>query len=113
MVKTWSDVIVLSLKDLWFSVANFLPHILGALVILIAGLIVASGLGALVEKIFESIKLDTFLAKLGLTPYFERAGMRLRGAYFLGRLVYWFLIVAFLVAAANALNLGTFADFLS
>src|SRR3989344_1184260 len=112
MVQTWNDVITTSLRDLWFGVMNFLPNLLGAIVILVVGLIVAAGLGALVQKIFESVKLDVFLAKIGLPKYFERAGMHLRGAYFLSRLVYWFLVIAFLVAAVQALGLGGAAHFL-
>lgn len=111
-VQTWTSVIVDSLQELWIAVVAFLPNLLGALVILILGLIVAAGLGRLVEKIFDAVKLDAFLSKIGLAPHFERAGMRLRGSRFLGRLVYWFLVVAFLLAAVNALGLVVFAGFL-
>jgi hypothetical protein len=52
------------------------------------------------------------LASLGLGKYFERAGLRLRGAYFLGRLVYWFIVVAFLLAASDSLGLYALSGFL-
>lgn len=112
MVQNWAAVITTSLQDLWAQVVAFLPNILGALVIFIVGVIIAAGIGKLVEKIFEALKLDTLLGKVGLNTYFERAHMRLRASHFLGRLVYWFLVVAFLMAAVNALNLAVFADFL-
>jgi len=73
---------------------------------------VAAGLGALVEKIFEALRLDALLAKLGLNPYFERAGLRLRGARFLGQLVNWFLIIAFLLAVTDILQLTSLSLFL-
>jgi hypothetical protein len=92
---------------------NFLPNVIGALVVFIIGLIVAALIGKLVEKIFEALRLDQGLMKAGLAPYFERAGMRLRASHFLGKLVYWFIVIAFLLAAVNALNLAVFADFLS
>lgn len=111
-VQTWTSVIVDSLQELWIAVVAFLPNLIGALIIFVIGLIVAAGLGRLVEKIFDAVRLDRFLAKIGLAPHFERAGMHLRGARFLGRLVYWFLVVAFLLAAANALQLTVFAGFL-
>jgi hypothetical protein len=111
-MTNWTGVITGSLQSLWISVVNFLPNILGALLVFIIGLIVAALIAKLVEKIFELVKLDHLLAKAGLAPYFERAGMRLRAAHFLGRLVYWFIVIAFLLAAVNALNLTIFADFL-
>jgi hypothetical protein len=58
------------------------------------------------------VKLDTFLVHLGLAPHFERAGLRLRGARFLGQLVFWFIAIAFLRAASDGLGLGALSDFL-
>ena len=74
VVQSWTEVVVASLQNVWLQFANFVPNLIGALIVLIIGLIVAAGLGAFVEKIFEGIRLDTFLEKAGLKPYFERAG---------------------------------------
>lgn len=113
VVQSWTDVVVGSLQNLWWGVVNYLPNLIGALVVLIIGLIVAAGLGALVEKILEAVRLDTFLEKIGLNPIFERAGMRIRAAYFFGKLVYWFIIIAFLVAITDSLQLYALSAFLS
>ena len=77
LVQTWTDVIVNSLQGLWLGVVMFLPNLVGAIIVFIIGLVVAAGLSALVERIFDAIRLDSFLSKLGLGPYFERAGLRL------------------------------------
>lgn len=113
LVQTWTDVIVTSLQGLWAGVVGFLPNILGALIVFIIGLVVAAGLSALVERIFDAVRLDSFLAKLGLAPFFERAGLRLRGARFLGQLVNWFIVIAFLLASTDILGLSAFSQFLS
>jgi len=113
VTQTWSDVIVGSLQNLWLGFSNFVPSLIAALVVLIIGLIVAAGLGALVEKIFEAIRLDVFLEKLGLRPYFDRAGLKIRASYFLGRLVYWFIVIAFLLAASDSLGLYALSGFLT
>lgn len=112
MVQDWTGVIGNSLQSLWIALVDSLPNIIGAIAIFIIGLIVAAGIAKLVEKIFELLKIDTLLDRAGLTPHVERAGMKLRVARFLGRLVYWFLLIAFLLAAVNALGLTVFADFL-
>jgi hypothetical protein len=111
VVQNWTNVIVGSLQNLWYGVVNYVPNIIGALVVLVVGLIVAAGLAALVEKILESIRFDVFLEKIGLKPIFDRAGLKLRGAYFFGKLVYWFIIVAFLVAIADSLQLYALSNF--
>ncbi len=112
-IQNWTDILLASFQNLWVSVADFIPNLVGAIIVFILGLIVAAGLAALVEKIFGSVKLDQFLGKLGITPHFERAGIKLRGSYFLGRLVYWFVVVAFLLAASDILSLTTFSEFLT
>ena len=112
VIQTWTDVVVNSFATLWIGFMEYIPRLIGALVVLIIGLIVAAGLDALVEKIFEVIKLDVFLDKLGLKPIFERAGLKLRGAYFLGKLVYWFVVMAFLLAVSDSLGLYALSGFL-
>ncbi|MDO8537054.1 MAG: hypothetical protein Q7R94_02300 [bacterium] len=111
-VQDWTTVVVSSLQNLWAGFFQFIPNLIGALVVFVVGLIVGSGLGMLVEKLFDAVKLDAFLARLGLTPYFERAGLRLRGARFLGQLVNWFIIVAFSLAASDSLGLFALSNFL-
>ncbi|MBI3589167.1 MAG: hypothetical protein HY093_02010 [Candidatus Liptonbacteria bacterium] len=113
LVQDWSSVIVASLQNLWLGFASFLPNLIGALVILIIGLIFAAFFGTLVEKIFMAIRLDTFLSKLEITPYFERGGLKLRGARFLGQLTYWFILIGFLLAASDQLRLFAFSSFLN
>ncbi|MBI2888498.1 MAG: hypothetical protein HYY10_01095 [Candidatus Liptonbacteria bacterium] len=111
-VQDWTNIVVESLQNLWLGVANFIPTLIGALVVLIVGTIVAFGVGTAVEKIFEALKLDSFLSKLGVGHYFERANLKLRASYFLGRLVYWFVVVAFLLAASDILGLNALSGFL-
>lgn len=112
VIQDWVSVIVGSLQNLWVAAIGVLGDIVGALIILIVGLIVASGLGALVERVVAAIKLDRLLSSLGVEEYFERAGLSVNSGRFLGRLVYWFLVVVFLLAATDILGLFTLSNFL-
>lgn len=113
VAQNWTEVVVTSLQRLWDGVIIVLPSLVGALIIVIIGLIVAYVLGTLVvEKILEALKLDTLLQKLGLSPYFERGGLHLRASRFFGKLVYWFVTIAFLLAASDVLGLFAFSSFL-
>ncbi|MGB9609152.1 MAG: mechanosensitive ion channel family protein, partial [Minisyncoccia bacterium] len=112
IAQTWSDIIALSFQNVWTNVMSFLPTLIISVLVLLVGLIIASILGTVVEKIFDALKLDVLLSKIGLTPYFERAGLKLRGAYFLGQLVNWFLIIVFLLATSDMLGLYSFSTFL-
>lgn len=112
VLQTWGDVIVASLQQVWASVANFVPLLIGALVVFIIGWIIAVSLGKLVEQIVRALKVDHFLSKLDMDRTIERAGWKLNSGGFLGGLVKWFLIIVFLLAAVNILGLTQVSDFL-
>ena len=112
-VQTWADVITFTFQNLWTGFVLFLPNFLGALVIFFVGLVVATGIGKVVEKLVDALKLDRLLDQLGLGRLLERADMRLRSGRFLGVLVQWFFIIVTLLAVSDILKLVAFSDFLS
>ncbi len=112
VLQTWGDVIVASLQQSWAAVANFVPLFVGAVVIFVIGWVVASALGRLVAEVVKALRVDTLLNQLEVEKALERGGMRLNSGAFIGALVKWFLIIVFLLAAANILGLGEVSDFL-
>ena len=46
------NVVLGPLQGIWSASLNFIPTLIAALAILIIGLIVATGVGALIQKIF-------------------------------------------------------------
>ncbi|MBU2082256.1 hypothetical protein KKH14_02415 [Patescibacteria group bacterium] len=112
-VQTWADVIAYSLQNLWSGFVIFLPNFLGALIVLIIGLVIAAGLGKLVEKLVDALKFDRLLAQLGLNKILERADVSLHSGYFVGALVRWFFVIVTLLAVSDILKLVAFSDFLT
>jgi len=110
--QTWTEATINSLMGVWVGVINFLPALIGALIVLIVGLIIASGLRMVVEKIISALKVDSLLKRVGLSPFFERAGLQINSGKFIGLLVYWFLVIAFLLAATDILGLYGLSLFL-
>lgn len=112
VIESWLNVLRASLQNLWLTVANFLPSLLGALVIFIVGLIVAAVLERVIERLIYYLKLDVVLRKLGVENVLARANIKLDSGRFLGKIVYWFFIVAFLLAASDILGFFTLSNFL-
>ncbi len=112
VLQTWGDVIVASLQEVWVSVAQFIPLLVGAVLVFIVGWVVAEALGKVVEQIVRALRIDSLLSKLEVSRTVERAGWRMNAGAFLGGLVKWSLIVAFLLAAVNILGLTQVSDFL-
>jgi hypothetical protein len=111
-VQDWITVTVSSLQNLWMGFVNVLGDIIGALVVFLVGLIVASGLGAFVKKAIDLVKLDSLLRSLGVEKFFDRAGIKLDSGKFFGKIVYWFIVVVFLLAASDILGFTTLSEFL-
>ena len=106
------DVIQGAFADLWVSIILFLPKFVGAIVILIVGVIIASLLGRLVVRISNIIKLDELAAKLEVKRSFEQAGIKLHIGKLLGWIVKWFFIVVALIATADILQWTEVTGFL-
>lgn len=112
VLQAWGDAIVASLQQVFTSVAAFVPLLIGAVVVFIIGWIIALALGKVVEQIIRALRVDTLLQRLDFEKTLEKAGWRLNSGAFVGGLVKWFLIVAFLLAAANILGLQDVSNFL-
>jgi Mechanosensitive ion channel, conserved TM helix len=113
VASSWTDVIASSFQHAWNVVIGFLPELIGALVLLIVGLLVASILRVIFEKIIDALKIDTLLRKLGVERFFERAGMKVRSGKFIGALVYWFFVVVVVLAISDILGLWGLSTFLN
>lgn len=112
LIQTWTDVLVSSLQNLWLQIASWLPAFIGSMLVFIVGLIVAAGLSSLIEKVIGAIKLDSLLRKFGVEEYTKRADLELNSGYFFGQLVYWFIALAFLLAASDILGFAALSLFI-
>jgi Mechanosensitive ion channel, conserved TM helix len=79
----------------------FVPHLLSALLILAAGLLVAWILAWVTRKLLHAVGLDRFLARHDVAP----GGGGGRASTLVGRVVYWVIALVTFVAAADALQL--------
>ena len=113
LIQGWSNITLGALDNLWIQVLGVIPLILGALIVFVLGLIIASVLELVVVKIVRLIKLDSLLMRSGVEEYLKRGGLRLDTGKFFGKIVYWFVVVAFVLAASDILKFYAFSNFLN
>ncbi len=111
-IQTWGEVFTQSLQNVWLGVANFVPNLIIAIIILAIGWILAVLVEKLVEHLFKALKVDTALKSAGLEDLVKRAGHELNSGLFVGALVKWFIIVVFLMSSFDVLGLTQFTVFL-
>lgn len=112
VLQAWGNTIAGSFQGIWGGTVAFLPSLIAAVVIFVVGWIVGALVGKLIAHLIRAIKLDTALEQAGFGKVVSRAGMTLNSGAFLGGLVKWFVIVAFLVAAFEVLGLNQVNMFL-
>lgn len=110
---TWADVLSQSFNNLFYGLVAFIPNLVVAIVIFIVGWLVGVGLGRVVAQIINALRVDQALKSTGIEHVLARAGFQLNSGKFLGKLVEWFFIIVFLVAALDVLNMATVNVFIS
>ncbi|AWM58030.1 mechanosensitive ion channel family protein [Pseudomonas songnenensis] len=101
----WTQSLLAAMSSLWASVAGFIPRLFGALVVVLLGFVVAKLLDTLLSKVLAKVGLDRLMAGTGLTKLLGRAGIRIPVSALIGKVVYWFVLLIFLVSAAESLGL--------
>lgn len=102
----WSQSLLAAMSALWAPIAAFIPRLFGALLVVAIGFVVAKLLDALLSKGLAKIGLDRLVAGTGTTKLLGRAGIRAPISTLIGRVVYWFVLLIFLVSAAESLGLA-------
>ena len=91
----------------------FIPLLLGFLLILLVGYLIAAALSKAVTFLLRKIGFDNLSNRIGLTRLEQRMRVRLDPAGVLGKIVFWFILLVFLVAATNALGLTAVSGILN
>lgn len=112
IIQNLTDATISSIFSVWAGVINFIPSLIGAIIVLIIGMIIASALKTLVEKVLDAVKLDGLLRKLEIEKYLQRANISLNSGKFFGALIYWFFVIVFILVAADILKLEGLSQFL-
>lgn len=112
IVQNWATVLQQSFNDMLAAVVSFIPNFLFAVIVFVIGWVIAWFVGNLVMQAVRAIKVDHALKTAGVEDVVSRAGYRLDSGAFLGSLVKWFIILVFLIAALQILNLSQVTFFL-
>src|SRR5215216_239251 len=92
---------------------ELLPALGGAVVILFAGYLLAKVLEKLTERFLRRIRFNRLLERGGVMAAVERSGAHLNPTRVLSNLVFWLVMFAVILVAANALGLESLASVFS
>ena len=113
MIQDWGTSIFNALSNAVNLILTFIPRLIGFLVILIVGLIIAALVERAVTFLLRKVGFDRMSDRIGLTRFEQRMGVRMDTAGVLGKIVYWFIVLIFLVPAADALGVPAVSNVLN
>lgn len=86
------------------AIADFLPVVVSALIVLLVGWIIAKIVARIVSRALRTVKFDTLIEKAGFDQMLNRIKPDLKGSTVVGRIFYWVVFLVFFMAAANILG---------
>ncbi len=94
-----------SLREVLGKLLGFAPQLLGAVLLVLLGFLLARLLDSLFSRLLARLGLDRLMADTGLPGLLERSGFRLGISGLVGKIIYWFVLLIFLISAAELLEL--------
>src|SRR5829696_9181669 len=101
-----------SLQNTLDRFLEYIPQLIGAIVILVIGYIVARVLKAVVARVLQAIGFDNWMERGGIKQFFDRAQTRETPATVLGTLVFWLVFIIAITMAADALGIRQVSEVL-
>lgn len=97
------------LQDSFAQLAEIIPALAGALIILFAGYLLAKLLEKGAERLLRKVRLNQWLERGGVLEAVERTGSHFNPTRVIGKLLFWFVMFAVIMVAANALGMESLA----
>jgi len=113
MVFDWYNVTVGALLTLWQGFVEFIPSLIGALIIFIVGWFISIAVGKVIAEVLKKLRFNRVFEKGTLKEALDKAEFKVDASGFVGAIFKWILVIVFLVAAVEVLGLVQFAEFLT
>ncbi len=98
------DALMKSFENFGTAIANYVPIIISAIVILLVGWVISKLSARIVLKALEMIKLDDILNRIGLDKMLAKIKDGLSAAKILSKAMYYILMLLFVTSAAQVLG---------
>lgn len=107
------NIMLESLRTFWNELGAYLPRLFAAVLLLIFGWMIAKILRRAAIKFLRAVRLDVAAEKAGIEDFLVQGGVRFTTVTIVANLIYWFILFAVILAAANSLGLEAAAGLLN
>src|SRR5918911_3532920 len=104
-VSDWGVAVMTSLTAALALLLSAIPKVIGFVVILVIGWLIASALAKVVSSLLRAVKFNDLAQRAGLTGFVQQMGLHTDAAGFVALVTKWFVRLIVLVSAFDALGL--------
>jgi len=108
-----NNLIAEPIRQMLTRILAYLPVLLGALLILLTGWLVASAIKRVIDWLLKAVRFDTLADKAGISEVLEKGDLGISARELISRLVYWLIMILVLVMTVDALGLPKSSDVLT
>lgn len=105
MSEQWIGTLLEPLHIVAGRIGEVLPNVLAMALLLLGGMVVAWGVGTLLERTLRVVGLDRLCDRTGVTAALLRGGVKTDPSRIVGRVGYWMVLGFAAMAAVSALQL--------
>jgi hypothetical protein len=109
----WDTLIAEPIRQMLTRILAYLPILLGALLILIVGWLIAKAIRRIVDWLLNALHFDTLADKAGISEVLKKGQMKTNARGIISGLVYWLIMIMVLVMTVDALGLPKASDVLA
>jgi len=112
-MESMNVVVIEPVRAMAIKIWSYVPAIAGAIVILVAGWLIAKLIEAVVVRVLKAVRLDAASDKAGITNVLAQGDIKTTLSELIGGIVYWLVILVVLATTLDALNLKIASELVS
>ncbi|WKN41766.1 mechanosensitive ion channel family protein [Tunicatimonas pelagia] len=103
-LQHWEETVAASLRAFGQTIMNALPNVIGAIILLFVGWLIAKVVSYAIQKLLQSKSMQRVTERLNQLSILERSEISLDSVQIISRFVYWVILLLFFVAASETLG---------
>ncbi len=112
-INNIQDAFLVALSNVLSNLVSFIPTIIAAVLIILAGVLVGKWLRWFTVKLLETVRLSAAIKDTAVEKFLQKAEITATIEHVIGNIVRWLVILVFFIAATNLLGLSPVSDFLT
>lgn len=113
VIQDWTSAVSTSWSVIWERFINFLPNLIGAVIILVVGWILGMVVALLIDRLFRIIGLQTLFEKAKVEDIIKKGDVDKDATALLASVAKWIIYLVAFIAASSTLKLPDVANFLN